>query len=1085
MALGQLLLLLSFSLITQLCVAQINGGSIALSSAAIDTTILIDGIPSPITVVRDGLDTGSVKAFVITDTAGKILGLPMGDGPFDLEGAGPGTCQIWYLAYETGLTGLAVDGLVSNLVGTFDFSNPITVVREMAPVSGIYNARLSGLQQNPNVLTAARGVVTATVRGNLVSIEGDFSQLTDDFDATIGGGAHIHMAIAGKNGPVVFPLVTDLDGDLNGGDFTAANNTFTFDAAQLAQLEANELYLNIHTLEYPSGELRGQFLPTSVQYFQATLLGSNEVPSIVSQGYGNLLFTLDNNFLTVSGSFENLTDSIAIDIAGGAHIHTGYAGQSGAVAFPLNLTIDADNKGAVVDAANNTFTLDFDQLNGLYADSLYINVHSKAFRGGELRGQISRLNVATFRGQLTGMQELPAVNVDSYGRVHVTYDENNMMRISGSFNDLSSDLATDIAGGIHVHIGTSGLNGPVEYVITPTLDATNRNAVINPALNTFDVAGREDELYDREMYVNIHSDNFRTGELRGQLLPLAKTYLGADMAGFNEVEAAYTFGRGNWQFELTDNELTVSGGFFDMISDFDASIAGGCHLHYGTAIENGPIALILNPRVQPDLRSGSFPSDDNKFTISDGLRDSLLAGQIYVNLHSQRYPTGELRSQLLRDDNKFPVGAVVINSPAIGDTILLEDDAALTFDVASANLTDPDGDLLVYNYQLSLNQDFSQTFYTKKVISAEPAQFNAADIYAAAIDTGFVWLTPRTVYQRMNISDGAVSIFGSRDTFLLTLKPNVPTVGGDISIVDGATDTVICIDGVISPIEVTLAGNATGTNFNFVITDLAGNILGILPSSARVFDLNSAGVGTCQIWYLASQIDLMGAVVGNNVSDLTGTFGLSNPITVYRQAPDGGAVSLLSGASDTTVVLGTAIFDVLHTTASDRLDYYYVITDDQDMILGFVNSAMSSTIDVNGAAPGTCRIYGWSSINLDEPTVGAAITTLIDDACEAVSANFITVVREMPSSTQDFDADTQIDVFPNPAHDFVQVAIQQPSNIEASASLYSTTGQLIEVKRGAAQSLNLSFALEALPAGTYSIVIRRGDQVAVHNLVKE
>jgi len=1071
-------------MITQLSFAQVNGGSIALRSTAIDTTILIDGVASPITIVQDGLASGAVTTFVITDTVGKILELPAGNGPFDLEGAGAGVCQIWFLAYEMGLTGLAVDNNVADLVGTFDFSNAIRVTRELASVSGTYVARLSGQQQNPTALSAARGQVIATVRGNLVSFEGDFSQLTDDFDANIAGGAHIHLGVAGKNGPIVFPLTTVLDGDLNGGQFLGADNTFTLSASQLMQLEADEFYLNIHTLEYPGGELRGQFTAGSGRFFQTTLLGSNEVPSIVSPAYGNLLFTLDNNFLTVTGSFDDLTDSIATDIAGGAHIHLGFAGELGPVAFPLNLTIDADQKGAVVEASNNTFTLTPDQINALLLDSTYVNVHSQNFRSGELRGQISQLGLATFRGQLTGMQELPAVNVGSTGRMHVTFGLDDSLRFSGSFKDLSSNLATSISGGIHVHIGTSGQNGPIEYILTPTVDGTNRNAVINPALNTFAIDNREDELFDREMYVNVHSENFPTGELRGQILPLAKTYLGADMSGFNEVEAAYTFGRGNWQFELTDNELTVSGGFFNMISDFDASIAGGCHLHYGTARENGPIALILNPRVDPDLRSGTFPTDDNKFTISDGLRDSILAGQIYVNLHSQRYPMGELRSQLLRDDNKFPRGAIVINSPITTDTILLEDDAALTFDVASMNLTDPDGDSLVYNYQLSLVQDFSQTFYTKKVSSAEPAQFNAADIYQAAIDTGLIWLTPRTVYQRMNVSDGAVSIFGSRDPFTLTLKPNVAADGGSIALANGAVDTVICIDGVANPIDVVLDGSAAGTNFNFVITDLAGNILD-LPAGNGPFDLDGAGVGTCQIWYLASHIDLMGAAVGNNVSDLTGSFNLSNPITVYRQAPDAGIITLLSGATDTTVVVGSATFTLQHSTAADRLDYNYVLTDDQDRIIAALDPSITSTLSINGIPLGTYRVYGWSFLNLDEPILGANISTLTDDACETITDAFVTIVLEMPSSTQDFDADTQIKVFPNPAQDFVQVAIEQPSALETSASLYSTTSQLLAMKQGTAQAFSLDFDLSALPAGTYSIVIRRGDQVAVRNVVKE
>jgi len=166
-ALRSLMLVLGLALLTQLSVAQTNGGSIALRSSAIDTTITIDGMPDPIVVVRDGLDTGAVTTFVITDTSGLILAIPMDDGPFDLEGAGEGVCEIWYLAYEMGLTGLAVGNNVSGIVGTFAVSNQITVTRELAPVSGSYIARLSGLQENPSVLTAARGEVIATLRGNL------------------------------------------------------------------------------------------------------------------------------------------------------------------------------------------------------------------------------------------------------------------------------------------------------------------------------------------------------------------------------------------------------------------------------------------------------------------------------------------------------------------------------------------------------------------------------------------------------------------------------------------------------------------------------------------------------------------------------------------------------------------------------------------------------------------------------------------------------------------------------------------------------------------------------------------------------
>ena len=39
------------------------------------------------------------QEITLTDADGNILALPPG-GPFDLDGAGVGTCLIWYLRYE-------------------------------------------------------------------------------------------------------------------------------------------------------------------------------------------------------------------------------------------------------------------------------------------------------------------------------------------------------------------------------------------------------------------------------------------------------------------------------------------------------------------------------------------------------------------------------------------------------------------------------------------------------------------------------------------------------------------------------------------------------------------------------------------------------------------------------------------------------------------------------------------------------------------------------------------------------------------------------------------------------------------------
>lgn len=72
--------------------------------------------------------SGENSAWVITDDELNILALPPAP-PFDLEGAGAGTCLVWYLGYNGDLSGAEVGANTGDLEGCFALSNPITVIR--------------------------------------------------------------------------------------------------------------------------------------------------------------------------------------------------------------------------------------------------------------------------------------------------------------------------------------------------------------------------------------------------------------------------------------------------------------------------------------------------------------------------------------------------------------------------------------------------------------------------------------------------------------------------------------------------------------------------------------------------------------------------------------------------------------------------------------------------------------------------------------------------------------------------------------------------------------------------------------------
>jgi len=111
---------------------EVTGATILLPNNADFVTICTtDGIDEPLNVNIIG-GIGANGAWVITDSNGIILALPNGP-PFILDGAGPGTCLIWWVNYDDPNFAPALGDDAAALVATATcaaLSNPITVTRD-------------------------------------------------------------------------------------------------------------------------------------------------------------------------------------------------------------------------------------------------------------------------------------------------------------------------------------------------------------------------------------------------------------------------------------------------------------------------------------------------------------------------------------------------------------------------------------------------------------------------------------------------------------------------------------------------------------------------------------------------------------------------------------------------------------------------------------------------------------------------------------------------------------------------------------------------------------------------------------------
>lgn len=516
-----------------------------------------------------------------------------------------------------------------------------------------YGANLFGSNEAPSVISEGAGALALEVIGDSLYVSGAFSGLGGELATDINGGAHLHIGMAGENGGVEFPLTASLDDGNTSGIFTAADNAFALTEDHKTMLANRMFYANLHSTVYRSGELRGQIRGMADAVFRAHLSGNNEVPPVTSTATGAVLLELEENTLRVSGVFSGMSDDLATDLNGGAHLHLNFAGRNGGVDFPLVVTQAGDAASGRFMIADNEFTLTNDQRMALMNRGYYVNIHSLTNPGGELRGQVLPESQYFFNAFLTGMQQGDPVLSMGSGAVVGEIMGNNLT-LTGSFNNMNGSLATEIRNGSHIHLGLAGTNGPIQYELMATQDDDPTSGLYMASDNTFEVLDPlKDLLKQRWFYVNVHSSEHGSGELRGQLLHEATAYFYAPLSASSEAPPARSGASGALILEWNAGSLLSSGAFAGLESDFNSAIVGGAHIHLGYPGQNGGIWKPLTTDVGSDNKSGAFRLASNTFEVSEAFPDTITDRRYYVNIHSTDIPSGELRGQILPFANAY------------------------------------------------------------------------------------------------------------------------------------------------------------------------------------------------------------------------------------------------------------------------------------------------------------------------------------------------------------------------------------------------------------------------------------------------
>jgi hypothetical protein len=275
------------------------------------------------------------------------------------------------------------------------------------------------------------------------------------------------------------------------------SGTITVTAAQVTDLEAGRYYVNVHSTLNPGGEIRGQILHPGELLYVATLTGAQEAPPVVSTGTGTAS-------AIVSAGQDNVKYHLKTSLTPtNAHIHTAIGGISGAVTIPFSPIAQVIDSQAALTAAQAT-----DMAEG----RMYVNVHTAANPGGEIRGQLLLPGETLATATMTGSNEVPPVATTATGAAAfiLSYTQDSL-RYQAVFTGLSAGNAT----AAHIHTGIAGVSGAVLYPLTLTGGGTG--ATGTQAILPADLAALM--ATPPALYANAHTAANPGGEIRGQILP--------------------------------------------------------------------------------------------------------------------------------------------------------------------------------------------------------------------------------------------------------------------------------------------------------------------------------------------------------------------------------------------------------------------------------------------------------------------------------------------------------------------------------------------------------------------------------------
>ena len=959
----------------------VSAGTISSPQGSTITVCVGDGVSDSVTASVTG-NTGANNQWLITDANGTILVTPSAL-PFDFEGAGLGTCNIYHLTYDGTITQAAVGSNIASIGGCFGLSNPITVVRTSA-TAGTLTAPINNLclssNQSSVVSYTVSGAVGTQSQFVLVGSNNTILQVSSspsiDFGSQGAGSYTIYHVSSSStvNGLIVGSSINTLTGcfglsngvsmvvdSITAGTLTSnqgstvnlcnasgssivtvsvsgnngANNTYVLTDPQGNILEitnnatfdfSNSTLASclIWHLTYDGG-LSGATIGANANNLSGCFGLSNPITVNKAGADGGLVILDDNTYSVDICTSDNTSDIINVNLQGG----------SGSSAWLIT-----DLGGNILDVpAGPPFNF-----------SNYPNGTCQIFHLG-YSGSITGATIGSNTSNISGCFDLSnqiTVNKSSANAGTISSPQGSNIfvcvkdgiadivnvSVSGNSGDNSQWVITDVSGNIlQLPTGTS-YNFDNEGIGTCLIwHAAYANGTGGLAIgaNAFNLTG----CVDLSNSITVNKTESDGGAIALSDGTTAATFCTSDgISDAFSVNLTGNVGTSAWVVtDLNGNILDIPTG-----NNFDfEGTTGACQI-WNLSYSGNILGATIGANVSG--LNGCYDLSNPITITKNGTEPGQITG-----------PTGTTYYACVGDGEADVVD--ISHTGFVGP-------------FTQCVVTDVDGNILAIPSGTSV--DFEGT------------PVGVCNIYCITYQFGLAGVN---VGSNISNLDGCFSVSNA----ITVIRSS--SVGGTLTTDTGLTEVDVCMDtGEAFVLNVELTGNS-GENCAWVLTDEDGVIIE-LPSGPPFTLTGSGTTESIYLYNICYGDGLAGLAVDWPLSSLQGCYELSNPIEVNINSSNAGTISTANG-SNITLCTSDGIPDevlVINSTSYGQFSEF-IVTDSDGNILEI---QQSNIFNFEGVPVGVCNIYfvAWNG-PLDGDFVGSNLDAL--SGCFDIS-NPIVVNRE-------------------------------------------------------------------------------------------